>query len=94
MTKLQHCCTGSGARLMDSKRMRKGNKSIRKDIVKIIWNFSIQIETNIDHNKPQLILLEKEKMCYIVAVASPFDPRIETKEKDKVKNYTALNIRS
>ena len=48
-------------------------------------------ETKIDHNKPDLILLEKkEKVCYIADVAYPFGPRIKKKEKDKVKNYTDL----
>ena len=48
-------------------------------------------ETKIDHNKPDLLLLEKkEKIGYIVDVACPFDPQIEKKEKDKVKNYTDL----
>ena len=38
-------------------------------------------------SKPDLILLEKkEKICYIVDDACPFEPRIERKEK--VKHYT------
>ena len=33
---------------------------------------------------------KKEKICYIVDVACPFDPWIEKKEKYKVKNQTDL----
>ena len=48
-------------------------------------------QTKIDHNKPDLILLEEEeKICYIVDVVCIFDPQSEKKEKDKVKNYTDL----
>ena len=51
-------------------------------------------QTKIDHNKPDLIFLEKmEKICYIVDVACPFDPQIEKKEKDKAKNYTDLKYK-
>ena len=50
-----------------------------------------QMET--DHNKSDLIFLfdKKEKICYIYSrCAFPFDPQIEKKEKDQVKNYTDL----
>ena len=57
---------------------------------KILSDFSIQTETKIDHNKPDLIFLEKKEICYIVDVACPFDPQIEKKEKDRVKDYTNL----
>ena len=50
-----------------------------------MWNFSIQTEMKINHNKPDLIVLEKEKIWYIVDVACPFDPQIENKGKDKEK---------
>ena len=30
-------------------------------------------------------------ICYIVDAAYLFDPRIEKKEKDKLKNYTDVN---
>ena len=53
--------------------------------VEILWDFSIQTETKTDHNKPDLILLEKENICYILDVACPFDPQIEKKEKDNGK---------
>ena len=44
-------------------------------------------ETKIDYNKPDLILLEKkEKICYIVDVARPFDTWLEKKEKNTIKN--------
>ena len=37
-----------------------------------------------------LILLENKEICYMVDVASTFDPLIEAKENDKVKNYTEI----
>ena len=64
---------------------------LENDKVTILWDVSIQTERKINHNKPDLILLEKkEKICYLVDVACPFDQWIEKKEKDKVKSYTDL----
>ena len=51
-----------------------------------MWDFSIQTKTKIDHNKPDLILLEKKEICHVVDVASRFDPPIEKKERNKIKN--------
>ena len=54
--------------------VEKGMRVLENDKVKILWDFSIQTESKINHNKPDLILLEKkEKICYIVDVACPFD---------------------
>ena len=44
-------------------------------------------QMKIEHNKPDLILLVDSS---IVDFACPFDPRIEKKEKDQIKNYTDL----
>ena len=64
---------------------------LKNDRVEILLDFSIQTEMKTDHNKPDLILLEKrEKICYIADIAWPFDTRIEKKEKNKIKNYTDL----
>ena len=71
--------------------VEKEMRVLENDKVKILRDFSIQTETKTDHNKPDLILLEKkEKICYIVDVACPFDPRIEKKRKDKVKSHGDL----
>ena len=74
--------------------VEKEMRVLENDKVKILRDFSIQTETKTDHNKPDLILLEKkEKICYIVDVACPFDPRIEKKRKDKVKSHDDLKMR-
>ena len=79
MIKLQHYCTGSGARLETYEKyyedfVEKVMRVLENDKVKILWDFSIQSETKIDHNQPYLILLEKKEICYIVNVACLLDP--------------------
>ena len=50
--KLQYCCAGSGARLMDSRDMRNimNMRVLQNDKVKILRDASIKAETKIDHN--------------------------------------------
>ena len=47
---------------------------LENEKVKLLWDFSIQTEIKIDHNKPDLVLLHKKRRtCYIIDVACPFD---------------------
>lgn len=53
--------------------------------------FPSKQKKKIDHNKPDLVLLDKKgKTCYIIDVACPFDTRVEKKEKEKFEHYTDL----
>ena len=70
--------------------VEKEMRVLKNDKVKILWDFSIQTETKINHKKAGLILLQKKNICYIVDVVWLFDPQIEKKEKDMVKSYTDL----
>ena len=59
--------------------------------MKILWDFSIQTEQKIEHNRPDITIFDKkEKQCYVIDVACPFDTRIQKKEKEKVDAYTDL----
>ena len=102
MIKLQHCCTCSSARLMDSRRIRNIMNTVEKEMrilendkVKILWEFSIQTETKIDHNKSDLILLEKKEgkfhiisprpLDHPLRISSPLDLRYtKVREKSKI----------
>ena len=58
---------------------------------KLLWDFKIQNDRHIDHNKPDIALLDKEeKICLIIDVACPFDTRIDSKEREKIENYHNL----
>ena len=47
---------------------------------KLLWDFKIQTDNKIEHNKP--VLNEIEQKCLIIDVACPFD----TWRKEKVEN--------
>ena len=51
---------------------------------KLPWDFKIQIDNKIEHNKP--VLNEIEQKCLIIDVACPFDTWMNDREKEKVEN--------
>ena len=64
---------------------------LENEQVKLLWDFTIQTERKIEHNKPDIVLVNKEnKECFIIDIACPFDTRILEKEKEKVRAYTDL----
>ena len=60
-------------------------------LVKLLWDFRIQTDHHLDHNRPDIVVLEKEGgMCFIVNVACPFDTRVAEKEREKIDHYQDL----
>ena len=51
---------------------------------KLPWDFKIQIDNKIEHNKP--VLNEIEQKCLNIDVACPFDTWMNDREKEKVEN--------
>ena len=66
-------------------------KVLENDEVKLLWDLSIQTEKRIEHNKPDIVVLDKkQKLCLIIDVAYPFDTRIKKKEQEKIEYYNDL----
>ena len=64
---------------------------LESDKAKILWDFSIQTDHPLEHNKPDIVLLDKEEnTCFIIDVACPFDTRVASKEREKVERYQDL----
>ena len=62
------------------------------DRAKILWNFPVQTDHRIQHNKPDLIVLDKrEKTANIIDIAVPNDYRIAQKRLEKLRNYSDLS---
>ena len=69
----------------------KESRVLENDEVKILWDFTIQTERKLEHNKPDLVVLnKKEKIIYVVDVVCPFDTRIKDTERTKIEKYTDL----
>ena len=71
----------------------KDNSVVENDEVKTLWYFSIETEQKMEHNRPDVAVIDKkEKLCYVIDVAYPFDKRIQKKEKEKVGVYLKYEI--
>ena len=58
---------------------------------KLLWDFSIQTDKKLYHNRPDIVLVDKQsKSCLIIDVACPNDWRVESKQEEKVNNYLDL----
>ena len=55
-----------------------------------MWDFSIQTDHVIEAQRPDLVVVDKERSCKIIDFAVPGDSRIEEKEKDKIEKYQEL----
>ena len=57
----------------------------------MLCDFKIQKDHRIDHNKPDIVVLDRQsRSCLIIVVACPFDTRVTNKEQEKVENYQDL----
>ena len=60
---------------------------------KILWDFAIQTDRKLDHNRPDILVYDrKTNECQIIDVAVPGDQNINTKEVEKITNYSELKI--
>ena len=60
--------------------------------VKLQWDFRIQTDHHLDHNRPDIVVLEKKwRRCFIVDVPCPyFDTRVAEKEKEKIQHVSGV----
>ena len=60
---------------------------------KMLWNFSIQTDHHIAHNKPDILIHDKkENNLLIIDIAIPSDYNVVAKRAEKLRNYTDLAI--
>ena len=57
---------------------------------KILWDVSIQCDHVIEARRPDVVISNKDKNCFIVDIAIPGDSRLSEKECEKVKKYQDL----
>ena len=56
-----------------------------------MWDFPIQADKTLEHNRPDITAIEKKSKKYLlIDLACPFDTRIEKKVEEKCTNYIEL----
>ena len=57
---------------------------IKNEKAKILWDFTIQTDKKLPHNRPDIVVVNKMNMtCHTIDVAYPGDSRIAMKEEEK-----------
>ena len=58
---------------------------------KLLWDFKIPTANEIEHNKPEIVVLDKtEWKCQIIDVACPSHTWVKDKGEEKFENYQDL----
>ena len=66
----------------------KHEKVLESEEWNILWDFLIQTDKTLEHNKPDITVIEKKiNKCLLIDSECPFDTRIEKKEQEKCNNY-------
>ena len=66
---------------------------VENDSAKILWDFMVQCDIKIEHRKPDIIVIEKQKrICKIIDVACPGDHRLVEKGNEKLRRYSDLRL--
>ena len=56
---------------------------MENDQVTLLWDFKIQTDHHLDHNRPDMVVQEMAgRVCQIIDVACPFDIRIAEKKRE------------
>ena len=59
----------------------------------MLWDFPVQTDRKLDHNRPDITIIFKEKKeCQLIDIACPGDIRVESKETQKIETYIDLGI--
>ena len=86
-------CKKYGVKVCERWYENKIESVIRNDIVKIIWDVFIQVDRQIKHRRPNIVVLEKNtNKCLIIDVACPVNNNLILKRKEKPSNYSELQL--
>ena len=84
-------CKKNGFAYQDRWYEHEPERVLENERTKLLWDFPIQTDHKLDHNKPDLVLYDKQnRECLIIDVACPFDTRVKQKEKEKIDAYLDL----
>ena len=62
---------------------------MENDEVKILWDYLVQCDRQIEHRKPDIVvIIKKTNECQIIDVACPNDKNLDAKKNEKLRNYT------
>ena len=71
--------------------IHKSEKVLESENCKVLWDFPIQTDKTLEHNRPNITVIDrKNKKCILLDPIYPFDTRIEKKEEEICTHYNEL----
>ena len=68
-------------------------KVLENDLARIYWDRGIITDKSIDHNRPDITVIDKtEKCAYLIDVTIPSTPNLEKAHREKIAKYADLLI--
>ena len=66
---------------------------VENERVKILWDFMIQCDRDIEHRRPDIVVVNKEaNTCQLIDVACPSDTNLVNKRNEKLRKYKDLRL--
>ena len=80
-------CKKYGVKVCERWYKHKVESVIENDIIKILWDVCIQVDRQIEHRRPDIVVMEKiTNKCLIIDVACPVDNNLILKRNEKLDN--------
>ena len=84
-------CRKYGLEVADKWYEHVPGKVRESEKVKILWDLIIQTNHQLEHNRPDLVVVDKQQaVCQIIDAAVPGKARVELKEKETIDKYQDL----
>ena len=78
-------CKKAGIPSEESSYKHTPEKVIETDEVKLLWDFPIQTDDKLDHNRPDIVVVNIfRRSCLLIDIACHFSTRIVKKEEQKI----------
>ena len=87
-------CGQRGLERASSWYEQKPEVVVESENVKILWDFTVQCDWEIEARRPDIVFIDKkEREVVIIDVAIPGDDRVKDKELEKVEKYQLLKMK-
>ena len=86
-------CKKYGVKVCEKWYEHKVESVIKNYIVIILWNVCIQVDRQIEHWRPDTVVMEKNmNKCLIIDVVCPVNNNLILKRNEKLGDYSELRL--
>ena len=86
-------CKKYGIKVCERSNEHKVEFIIENDMVKILWDVCIQIDRQVEHQRSDIVVMEKNtKNCLKIDVSCPVYNNLILKRNEKLDNYSEVQL--